>query len=94
MKIQIWNDAQDEPPRKLYGFYSQDSLEYLHFQKANREFLTRIRSDARIAGRMYQIEAIKRVSERFSDRHRKALIVQAGIDYPEYVVILGQERRP
>jgi hypothetical protein len=24
----------------------------------------------------------------------KALIVQAGIDYPEYVVILGQERRP
>ncbi|WOG26510.1 DEAD/DEAH box helicase family protein [Endozoicomonas sp. 8E] len=25
----------------------------------------------------YQVESISRVSERFSDRHRKALIVQA-----------------
>ena len=28
--IWIWNDAQGEPPRKIYGFYSKDSLEYLH----------------------------------------------------------------
>src|SRR4029079_70665 len=64
-------------PRKLYGFYSQDSLEYLHFQKANREFLTKTQPDPDIAGRMYQIEAIKRVVERFAARHRKALIVPA-----------------
>ena len=30
-----------------------------------------------IVNRLYQIEAIKRVSERFSNKHRKALIVQA-----------------
>jgi type I restriction enzyme, R subunit len=75
--IWIWNDAQDEPPRKLYGFYSQDSLEYLHFQHANRESLIKTQPDTIIAGRMYQIEAIKRVIERFAARHRKSLIVQA-----------------
>jgi len=75
--IWIWNDGQDEPPRKLYGFYSQDSLEYLHFQKSNRESLTKTQPDPNIAGRMYQIEAIKRVVERFAARHRKSLIVQA-----------------
>ena len=66
-----------EPPRKLYGFYSQDSLEYLHFQRANRESLTKTVPNPAIAGRMYQIEAIKRVVERFAAKHRKALIVQA-----------------
>ena len=30
-----------------------------------------------IAGRLYQLEAIKRVTERLSDKHRKSLIVQA-----------------
>ena len=30
-----------------------------------------------IADRMYQLEAVKRVCERFSDLHRKALLVQA-----------------
>jgi type I restriction enzyme R subunit len=75
--IWIWNDAQNEPPCKLYGFYSKDSLEYLHFQIASRESLIKAQPDASIAGRMYQMEAIKRVVERFAARHRKALIVQA-----------------
>lgn len=73
----IWNDARGEPPRRLFGFYNRDSLEYLHFQRANHESPTRTAPDPAIAGRMYQIEAIKRVVERFEQRHRKALIVQA-----------------
>lgn len=75
--VWIWNDAQDEPPRKIYGFYSKDSLEYLHFQRANRDSLVQVQPDPDIAGRMYQIEAVKRVVERFAARHRKSLIVQA-----------------
>ena len=39
--IWLWNDAAGEPPRKMFGFYSQDSLEYLHYQRANREPLTK-----------------------------------------------------
>jgi type I restriction enzyme, R subunit len=75
--IWLWNDASGEPPRKLFGFYSQDSLEYLHYQRANREALTKTSVNPAIAGRMYQIEAIKRVAERFAAKHRQALIVQA-----------------
>jgi type I restriction enzyme R subunit len=30
----IWNDAAGEPPRKIYGFYSKDSLQHMHFQRA------------------------------------------------------------
>jgi type I restriction enzyme R subunit len=75
--VWIWNDAQGEPPRKLFGFYSKDSLEYLHFRRANHEPLTKATPDPKIAGRMYQIEAIKRVVERFAAKHRKALVVQA-----------------
>ena len=26
----IWNDAEGDPPRKVHGFYSKDSLQYLH----------------------------------------------------------------
>ncbi len=75
--VWIWDDARGEPPRKLYGFYSQDSLEYVHFQRANQESITKSAPDPNIAGRIYQIEAIKRVAERFAARHRKVLIVLA-----------------
>jgi len=74
----IWDDAQGYPPRKLYGFYSKDSLQRLaNFQRQQKQPLDTITIDEQIAGRIYQLEAIKRVSERFSQKHRKALIVQA-----------------
>lgn len=73
----IWNDAVNEPPRKILGFYSKDSLEYLMFRRNGRVALEVIAPDPTIAGRMYQIEAIKRVCERFSGNHRRALVIQA-----------------
>jgi len=77
-EIFIWNDAKGEPPRPLFGFYSRDSLEYEHFQAQEREDkLGQLHPKERIVDRLYQIEAIKRVSERFDQRRRKALIIQA-----------------
>ena len=73
----IWNDAMNETPHKVFGFYSKDSLEYLIFQRKNRLALSELAPDANIAGRFYQIEAIKRVAESFENGRRKALIVQA-----------------
>ncbi len=73
----IWNDGLFEPPRRIYGFYSKDSLQYLLFKRTERQPLQTIAPDPKIAGRMYQIEAIKRVCERFSGNHRRSLIVQA-----------------
>jgi type I restriction enzyme, R subunit len=73
----LWDDSQGYPWRKVYGFYSKDSLEYLTYQRANKKALATVEADLAIADRMYQLEAVKRVCERFSTNIRKALLVQA-----------------
>ncbi len=75
--IYIWDDAQKATPRKLYSFYSKDSLQYLIRQRTTRKDLNATPIDTDIAGRMYQIESITRVCERYSNSYRKALLVQA-----------------
>lgn len=76
--IWIWDDALGYPPRKIFGHYSKDSLQYLvKFQRANRQALNSLQAQELIVNRLYQIEAIKRVGERFTQKHRKALVVQA-----------------
>lgn len=76
--IWMWDDVLGYPPRKVFGYYSKDSLQYLvKFQRAGRKPLNSLEPNAAIVNRLYQIEAVKRVSERFADSHRKALIVQA-----------------
>lgn len=75
--IYILDDAQGYGLRKLYGFYSKESVQYLIRQRTTRGDLltTPIRMD--IAGWDYQIETITRVCERYAKQHRKALVVQA-----------------
>lgn len=73
----VWDDAQKYPWRKIYGFYSKDSLEYLVHQRVGKKALATIEPNLAIANRMYQLEAVKRVCERFSSNFRKALVVQA-----------------
>lgn len=76
--IWMWDDVLGYPPRKVFGYYSKDSLQYLvNFQRGARKPLNSLEPNVAIVNRLYQIEAIKRASERFSDGHRKALIVQA-----------------
>ncbi|MBI3867053.1 MAG: DEAD/DEAH box helicase family protein [Verrucomicrobia bacterium] len=74
----IWDDIKNEPPRKIYGYHSKDSLHYLHFQNQHREpLLTHLTPSGLIVDRLYQVESIKRICERFDARKRKALLVQA-----------------
>ncbi|MGK3982508.1 DEAD/DEAH box helicase family protein [Sorangium sp. So ce136] len=75
--IFVWDDAQDPSWRKVYGFYSKDSLEYLLLQRKNKVPLATVAPNLQIADRMYQLEAVKRVGERFTNKFRKALLVQA-----------------
>jgi len=76
--IWIWDDAQGYPPRQLFGFYSKSSLQNLvTFQRRHKQELNTLSPKAEIAGRIYQQETIKRVCEDFTNKHRKALIVQA-----------------
>ncbi|MGQ0699323.1 MAG: DEAD/DEAH box helicase family protein [Panacagrimonas sp.] len=75
--IWIWDDASNYPPRPLFGFYSKDSLQLLIFQRAARKPLADLNPKKEIVERLYQVETIKRVTEKFETRKRKALIVQA-----------------
>ena len=73
----LWDDTLNYPPRKVYGFYSKDSLQYLVQQRRLRQSLANRNPNIKLNCRDYQIEAIKRVSERFDAGYRQALIVQA-----------------
>jgi type I restriction enzyme R subunit len=76
--IEIWDDAQNYPPRKLYGYYSKDSLQYLVRQRKEKQTLDSATPRKEILGnRLYQYESIKRTAEAFTLNKRKALIVQA-----------------
>ena len=81
-ETEIWDDEQDNNARTVYGFYDIDSLKYLIFQRTYKtKELEKNNPDTEIAGRDYQIEAIKAVAKRFQPDHkdhaRRALIVQA-----------------
>jgi len=73
----LWDDALRYPPRQVFGFYSKDSLQYRIQQRRLRQPLAERNPRPQITSRLYQVEAIKRVCERFDQGHRKALIVQA-----------------
>ncbi|MHB8483358.1 MAG: type I restriction endonuclease subunit R [Nitrospiria bacterium] len=72
----FWDDSR-YPPRKIYGFYAQADLERLRFQNLERKPLSTTLIDTKIAGRPYQIEAIRRTLETLTQGHRKALLVMA-----------------
>ena len=69
--IWMWDDVLGYPPRKVFGYYSKDSLQYLvNFQRAGRKPLNSLEPNVAIVNRLYQIEAIKRVSERLNVNKR------------------------
>jgi type I restriction enzyme, R subunit len=75
-QIWIWDDSE-YPPRDLLGFYTKASLQTLFFQKREKQSLHLAEIKREITGRPYQIEAIRRVGERFQQGHRRALLVMA-----------------
>jgi len=75
-EIQFW-DRQNYPPRKVSGFYTREDLERLVHQRNFSRSLFQIEPDAKIAGRDYQVEAIRRVTEAVEKKHRKFLLVMA-----------------
>lgn len=53
------------------------SLQHLHFQRTAKKPVSEVAANPNIAGWMFQMEAVRRVVERFAQKKRKALIVQA-----------------
>ena len=74
--IYFW-DLENYPPRKVYGFPSREDLErYAYIRKA-RKALTGELINTKVAGRDYQIGAIRAVLEAVEQRKKKFLLVMA-----------------
>ncbi|MGV8990723.1 MAG: DEAD/DEAH box helicase family protein [Thiobacillus sp.] len=74
--FQFW-DRQNYPPRKVAGFYTRDDLERLAHQRKYASPLEEVTINPTIAGRDYQGEAIRRVTEGISAAKRQFLLVMA-----------------
>ena len=83
-KTFIWDD-QFYAPREIQGFHTKDELKYLIQRRKTRLNLRNAAPNVAIAGRPYQIKAIKSVAERFCElqngkitgNYREALLVMA-----------------
>jgi len=70
-------DLDNYPPRKIVGFPTRDDLERFQFIRRNRKPLTQELINPSIAGRDYQIRAIRAVLEGIEQKKRDFLLVMA-----------------
>jgi len=75
-EIWFW-DLEHAPPRRVHGFPTRDDLERWATLRRNRRPLHREFIDAQIAGRDYQLEAIRTVLEGIESGQRDFLLVMA-----------------
>lgn len=74
--IFFW-DLDNYPPKKVYGFPSRDDLERFAYIRKARKSLAGEFINTKIAGRGYQISAIKAVLEAIEKRRTTFLLVMA-----------------
>lgn len=73
----IYNDKYDTTERKVASFYSKRDLEKLLNLLRNRTSVKNIVVDKNIAGRYYQVSAVRAVCDTLADNRRRALLVMA-----------------
>lgn len=76
LEIHFW-DLEHAPPRKAVGFPTRDDLERFAYIRRNRKPLTQEFINTSIAGRDYQIRAIRSVLEGIEQKKRNFLLVMA-----------------
>lgn len=78
LQVALWDDARGYPPRRIGGFYTPDEVDQLIARRTTEQPLAGLQPDGAIAGREYQVRAIKAVTETFDrERRRRALVVMA-----------------
>ena len=70
-------DVDLENKRQVAGFFSLRDLQNLLYLREYKVPLQQVPKNLVIAGRLYQQEAVQRVSEHFDEGHRRALMVMA-----------------
>lgn len=76
LETYFW-DLDNYPPRKVMGFPTRDDLERFQYIRRNRKPLTQELINTNIAGRDYQIRAIRAVLEAIEQKKRDFLLVMA-----------------
>lgn len=76
LETYFW-DLDNYPPRKIVGFPTRDDLERFQYIRRNRKPLTQELINTSIAGRDYQIRAIRAVLEGVEQKKRDFLLVMA-----------------
>jgi len=76
LEIYFW-DLENYPPCKVIGFPTRDDLERYQYIRRNRKPLAEELLNTEIAGRDYQIRAIRAVMEAIEKKQRKFLLVMA-----------------
>jgi type I restriction enzyme R subunit len=70
-------DLDNYPPRKIYGYPTRDDLERFSYIRKNKKKLASELINTDIAGRDYQVRAIRSVMESLEKKRRKFLLVMA-----------------
>ncbi len=76
LEIYFW-DLENYPPRKIVGFPTSDDLERYSYIRRHKKSLTEELINTDIAGRDYQIRAIRAVLEAIERKQRDFLLVMA-----------------
>jgi type I restriction enzyme R subunit len=84
-ETKVWDDKFYSAPRRVYGFYTKDELQWLIQKRTTIKDIRKATINTDIAGRPYQLEAIQRVAETFvtdnangiCGNKRRALLVMA-----------------
>jgi len=74
--IYFW-DIENYPPRKIYAYPSREDLERLSHIQRNKKSLSLEFIDTNIAGRDYQVSAIRSIMEAIDKKRRDFLLVMA-----------------
>jgi type I restriction enzyme R subunit len=72
----LWDDSR-YPPRQVAGFYSKSELTRLLHRRSHATPLDKVPINEKIAGRYYQLRAIRSIASHFTEARRKALLVMA-----------------
>jgi type I restriction enzyme, R subunit len=73
----VWDDARGYPPREIHGFLRKEELEVLIHRRTSAKKLSLVQVNQKIAGRSYQIEAIRRITDGLTTKSRRHLLVMA-----------------
>lgn len=76
LETYFW-DLENYPPRKVVGFPTREDLERFQYIRSNKKPLIHELINKDIAGRDYQIRAIRAVLEAIEDKKRDFLLVMA-----------------